>query len=89
LINLELRVLDLDPDLILVYHGINDIQARFVWPPETYFGDNSGSKVHIGEQRSRQSLLDHGTIARYLRVRSGKILPFSSFQRTISVTAQT
>jgi lysophospholipase L1-like esterase len=47
LINLELRVVDLEPDLVLVYHGINDMRCalyrdpvrdnthwRAVWPVE-------------------------------------------------------
>lgn len=43
LINLEFRVLDLDPDLIIVYHGTNDVHTRFV-DPATYRGDNSGRR---------------------------------------------
>ena len=45
LINLELRVLDLDPDLVIIYHGINDIHTRLVWPPEVYQGDNSAQSA--------------------------------------------
>ncbi|HEX9641313.1 MAG TPA: SGNH/GDSL hydrolase family protein [Candidatus Krumholzibacteria bacterium] len=89
LANLEFRVLDLEPDLIVVYHGINDIQARFVWPPEAYRGDNSGSKAPSGETQPLPGLLEQSTIARYLLVRSGRILPHSAFQRTVSVTAPT
>ena len=36
LINFQLRVLDIEPDLIIIYHSINDISPRFVWPPEAY-----------------------------------------------------
>jgi len=43
LINLEFRVLDLDPDLIIVYHGTNDVHTRFV-DPSAYRGDNSGKR---------------------------------------------
>jgi len=43
LVNLQFRVLDLDPDLIIVYHGTNDVQTRFV-EPESYTGDNSGRR---------------------------------------------
>ncbi len=43
LINLEFRVLDLDPDLIIIYHGTNDVQTRFV-DPKSYSGDNSGRR---------------------------------------------
>ncbi len=43
LINLEFRVLDLDPDLIIVYHGLNDAHSRFV-TPASYRPDNSGQR---------------------------------------------
>jgi lysophospholipase L1-like esterase len=56
LINLQLRLLDLDPDLIVIYHAVNDVHARLVWPPETYKGDNSGYRLSIYEQN-----LQHGS----------------------------
>ena len=43
LINLEFRVLDLDPDLIIEYEGTNDVHARFV-DPASYRGDDSGRR---------------------------------------------
>lgn len=43
LINLEFRVLDLQPDLVIVYHGVNDVHTRLVLPAE-YRGDNSGRR---------------------------------------------
>lgn len=43
LINLEFRVLDTDPDLIILYEGTNDVHARLVMP-EVYRGDNSGRR---------------------------------------------
>ncbi len=43
LINLEFRVLDLDPDLVVVYQGTNDVHARLV-SPDAYRGDNSGRR---------------------------------------------
>ncbi len=43
LVNLEFRVLDLEPDLIIIYHNTNDVTARLV-KPETYRGDNSGAR---------------------------------------------
>jgi len=46
LLNLELRCLDLSPDLVIVYEGYNDIHTRLVWPPRTYVGDNSGATGH-------------------------------------------
>lgn len=43
LVNFELRVLDLDPDLAVVYHGTNDVFARLV-PPDEYRRDNTGHR---------------------------------------------
>ncbi len=43
LINLEFRVLDVDPDLIIEYEGTNDVHARFV-DPASYKGDDSGRR---------------------------------------------
>src|SRR5688500_5241789 len=40
LINLEFRVLDLNPDLVIIYEGTNDVHARLV-EPSAYRGDNS------------------------------------------------
>ena len=41
LINLEFRVLDLEPDLVIIYHNTNDVHTRLV-EPAAYRGDNSG-----------------------------------------------
>src|SRR5687768_393049 len=43
LVNLEFRVLDLDPDLVIIYEGTNDVHARLV-EPSAYRGDNSGRR---------------------------------------------
>jgi len=43
LINLEFRVLDLNPDLVIIYEGTNDVHARLV-EPSAYRGDNSGRR---------------------------------------------
>ncbi len=45
LINLAFRVLDVSPDLAIVYHGTNDVHARFV-EPSYYRGDNIGRRSH-------------------------------------------
>lgn len=41
LINVAFRVLDVEPDLVIVYMGVNDMYTRFV-QPEAFRGDNSG-----------------------------------------------
>ena len=43
LVNLEFRVLDLDPDLVIIYEGTNDVHTRLV-QPASYRGDNSGRR---------------------------------------------
>jgi hypothetical protein len=43
LINLELRVFDVSPDLIVFYEATNDVLARLV-PPELYRRDNTGHR---------------------------------------------
>ncbi|PIN89506.1 hypothetical protein COU57_05925 [Candidatus Pacearchaeota archaeon CG10_big_fil_rev_8_21_14_0_10_32_14] len=41
LINLEFRVLDLEPDMIIPYESVNDVHARFV-ESSSFTGDNTG-----------------------------------------------
>lgn len=41
LINLEFNVINLEPDLIIIYHGANDVHARIL-NPTNYKSDNSG-----------------------------------------------
>jgi lysophospholipase L1-like esterase len=44
LVNLEFRVLDLDPDLVIIYEGTNDVHARMV-VPSAYRGDDLGRRM--------------------------------------------
>jgi GDSL-like lipase/acylhydrolase family protein len=41
--NLEFRILDLDPDLVIIYEGVNDVHARLV-VPSAYSGDDLGRR---------------------------------------------
>jgi lysophospholipase L1-like esterase len=43
LVNLEFRVIDLNPDLVIIYEGTNDVHARLV-DPSAYRGDDSGRR---------------------------------------------
>lgn len=63
LINLEFRVLDLEPDLIIIYHNTNDVHARLV-EPAAYRGDNSGYRKQWHE--SDITWWEHSTILRIL-----------------------
>jgi lysophospholipase L1-like esterase len=44
LINFEMRALDLEPDMIIVYECINDVHARLV-RPDAYLSDNTGYRI--------------------------------------------
>ena len=74
LLNLQLRVLPLDPDLIVVYHGINDVAARLV-PPGKYRRDNSGYRVDwsIQDRDSPHRWWHHSRLAYCVGVRMGVI----------------
>ncbi|MBR9831819.1 SGNH/GDSL hydrolase family protein [Acidiluteibacter ferrifornacis] len=45
LLNFQFNLLEFNPDLIIINHGINDLSTRLVWPPQAYRGDNSGFRV--------------------------------------------
>lgn len=75
LMNLEFRVLDLDPDLVIVYHGVNDVHDRLVGPAEAYRGDNSGSRRPYS--RPRETGWDRSVVLRALRTELGWRRPLS------------
>lgn len=82
LINFELRVLDLDPDMILVYSGINDALARLVWPARYYRGDNSGRAIADGRWFREPPLQQRSNAARMLLIRTGRLMPVNSLLAT-------
>ena len=50
LVHLEMRVLPFRPDVVIVYHAVNDVHARLV-PPEDYRRDNTGYRHEWREVR--------------------------------------
>jgi len=68
LINLAFRCLELEPDMVILYHGVNEVHTRLVFPFEAYQSDNSGSREVFSFQ---ESILDHSTLLRILRTRLG------------------
>lgn len=87
LINLQLRILDLDPDIIVVYHGVNDILGRLVWPPEAFKSDNSGMKGPLGSPETR--FYERSALIRFLLVRSGALRPQASLDFSLNRLAPT
>jgi lysophospholipase L1-like esterase len=63
LVNLEFRVLDLDPDLVIIYEGTNDVHARLV-DPSAYRGDDWGRRR--AWQAPRVSFWEHSALLRIL-----------------------
>jgi len=88
LINFETRLLELQPDWAVVYHGINDVLPRMVWPQLAYRADLSGwlcRNEHVVEA----SLLERSTLARIVMVQRGVLEPHSSLMRIIGDVAPT
>ena len=63
LVNLEFRVLDLNPDLVIIYEGTNDVHARMV-EPSAYRGDDLGRRQ--AWQIPPVALWEHSTLLRIL-----------------------
>ena len=63
LANLEFRVLDLHPDLVIIYEGVNDVHARLV-EPSAYRGDDLGRRQ--AWQAPHVALWEHSALLRIL-----------------------
>lgn len=72
MINFQLRVLELEPDMIIVYHAINDVYPRFVWPPEAFRGDNSGYRI---PREQPPDFANYSCLVRIFAVRLGLVKP--------------
>ncbi len=88
LINFQSRILDLAPDLIVVYHGFNDVHSRLVWPGDAFRGDNSGHNGLSWRGRSA-SLWERSTLLRALMLRFGAIEPQTSLRRSFGSPPET
>jgi lysophospholipase L1-like esterase len=89
LVDLEFRLLDLEPDVIVVYHGINDVHPRLVWPPEVYRGDNSGRRAAARDGLFMPSILQHSTLLRIPLIRFGLSRPHADLDLTLGGAAPT
>lgn len=72
LVNFQFRVLDLQPDMIIIYQAVNDAIARMVWPPRAYMGDNSGFARHVPGLDRPVSLFEQSTVIRMILVQTGR-----------------
>jgi len=81
LANLEFRLLELDPDLIVVYHGFNDLYMRLVWPPEAYDGDNSGAFAPAVSEIFMPPIVEYSTLIRAVLIRTGWSDPHTALHR--------
>jgi lysophospholipase L1-like esterase len=63
LANLEFRVLDLQPDLVIIYEAVNDVHARMV-EPSSYRGDDLGRRAVW--QAPHVALWEHSALLRIL-----------------------
>lgn len=89
LVDFEFRGLDLDPDLIIICHGANDIQPRLVWPPEAYKGDNSGRGAPIYSDAFKRSIFEYSVVCRILMIRAGIIPPQNGLHRALDILPRT
>ncbi len=80
LINLELRVLQLAPDVVIVYHGINDVHPRLVWPPEAYRRDQTG---YIAPRLLAPRWWEASSVLRTVAVLGGLVEPEASLGRLL------
>lgn len=87
LINFEFRALDLQPDMIIIYHSVNDILARLVWPPNAYKGDNSGSA--FATSMTMPNILEYSTLMRYLMIRLDIVEPHAHLERSLKKPPET
>lgn len=77
LINIQFRVLPLQPDLIIIYQGINDVEARLVYPHSEYLGDNSGFLAPFVSDTIMPEIWQYSTALRILGIRAGYMKPHS------------
>jgi len=84
LINMQFRILPLLPDLIIVYQGFNDIQARFVYPPSRYLGDRSGSLRPFVGGIVMPDVTEYSTALRILGIRLGATASHSALDWHLS-----
>ncbi|MCA9912721.1 MAG: hypothetical protein KC496_05215, partial [Anaerolineae bacterium] len=88
-VNLEFRVLELQPDMIIIYHATNDIQPREQLLPDCYQGINihRGLNPEAAVLQLQAQQISPSTLQRFLFINLGwmdnPIALSSSFEQTI------
>ena len=78
--NIQFRVLPLQPDLIIDYQGYNDIHARIVYPYSDYRGDNSGYIAPFVTDTIMPDILEYSTALRIIGIRANLTKPHSALE---------
>lgn len=81
LVDFALRTVDLDPDMVILHQGINDVFTRIVWPATAYRGDNSGYQKPLETEIVMPGILEYSTLIRGILIRLGRIEPHASKTR--------
>lgn len=81
LVDVSLRILELEPDLLVVYHNSNDVHARLVSPAD--FASDNGGYRHAWT--AADPWWDRATLVRYLGVQWG-FSPRNSLEERTKVT---
>jgi len=82
LINFELRVLDTQPDMILIYDALNDVHSRIVWPYDSYKADNSGQRA-CNKTTPYPFLLEKIALLRIVAIKLGYPSPYAALNQQI------
>lgn len=87
LVNFEFRVLDLDPDLVIIHHALNDYAARMLWPPDVFLGDNSGHRIPRLTDTFMPPVYEYSTLIRMFLIKFGYTQSHSSLDRNLDAQA--
>ena len=80
LMNVQFRALALQPDMIIVYQGLNDIEERFVYPYSRYLSDGSGAIEPPNIDIFMPDIAEYSTALRILGIRIGQTRSHSSLE---------
>lgn len=86
LVNFETRVLDLDPDLVIIYDGVNDIDSRLILPKRYYTGDGIGYAQRLPV--SAPTVWERSTLIRMALVYTGRAEPSISLLKNFVYTPE-